>query len=898
MFLYQKLDTIREIGTMAGVPRYIPESLNQSFELRPYQINAFENFITYYEGKLRQRPTQVLFHMATGSGKTLIMAGLMLYLYKQGYRNFLFFVNLSNIVEKTKDNFNNHTSAKYLFADEIVIDGEHIRIQEVSNFQYSNPDCINICFNTTQGLHSDMWFIKENSMSFDDFDNHKVVLISDEAHHLNVDTRKKMSSEEEESYHSWEETVNYIFRKNPDNILLEFTATCDLENPNIRAAYEDKIVFDYALNRFYQDKYSKDIITLRSDMPIMQRALQALILSQYRLKVFQDQRLSIKPVILFKAAKIAESKQFMEDFLQMIQKLSVSQIQAIADETTSPIMQRAFRYFADRHISYETLAQELREDFSETHCVSVNDDKDATQKQILLNSLEDINNPYRAIFEVKKLDEGWDVLNLFDIVRLYETRQSGGKKISPATISEAQLIGRGARYCPFQLDDEQPKFQRKYDEDIENELRVCEQLYYHCQNDHRYVTELHNALREIGLDPDKVVKREYVLKDTFKEDDLYNYGLIFINDREVISRENVYGLQPTVHDNIYSYQASTGITGSDYIMNEPSGSEDARIDLVTAHMTVKEIAEINYAIVNKALMKFPIFKFNTLKSYFPHIRSTREFITRDEYLGGIRIDIRSRDAKPTPITMYNAVFSVLEKVSVSLSGIEETYRGTKEFKAKKIRDIFRNKTVNYTVLPDGGAGISQNDLSVRREWKIDLSKEDWFAYTDNFGTSEEKAFVAYFRDYVNELKKQFSKIYLIRNEREFHLYSFDDGERFEPDYVLFLQSPKTDGFEQLQIFIEPKGSQLLDKDAWKERFLLQMNENAVPAKVFADDNNYKIWGFHFYNQDNRMREFDADFELLTRKTPLEYNVRQYAEALGMVADGMPDISNTKPKNKT
>ena len=58
------------------------------------------------------------------------------------------------------------------------------------------------------------------------------------------------------------------------------------------------------------------------------------------------------------------------------------------------------------------LAQELREDFSEEHCVSVNDDKEADMKQILLNSLEDASNPYRAIFEVKKLDEGWDVLNL------------------------------------------------------------------------------------------------------------------------------------------------------------------------------------------------------------------------------------------------------------------------------------------------------------------------------------------------------------------------------------------------------------------------------------------------------------------------------------------------------
>ena len=52
-------------------------------------------------------PLHLLFNMATGSGKTLIMAGLILYLYEKGYRNFLFFVNSTNIIEKTKDNFLN-----------------------------------------------------------------------------------------------------------------------------------------------------------------------------------------------------------------------------------------------------------------------------------------------------------------------------------------------------------------------------------------------------------------------------------------------------------------------------------------------------------------------------------------------------------------------------------------------------------------------------------------------------------------------------------------------------------------------------------------------------------------------------------------------------------------------
>lgn len=864
-FLYEKIDALREYGSSAVLPSYISENLNPNFELRPYQKQAFENFITHFESNNRPKPTQVLFHMATGSGKTLIMAGLMLYLYKQGYRNFLFFVNLSNIVEKTRENFCNPASSKYLFADEIVLDGERIRINKVDNFQYADQDAINICFATTQGLHMDMWITKENGMSFDDFDEQKVVLISDEAHHLNVDTRKKMSADEESSYHSWEQTVKNIFNRNADNVLLEFTATCDLANPAIRAAYENKIIFDYALAKFYNDGYSKDILTLRSDLTTMERALQALVLSQYRLKVFQDHRLAIKPIVLFKAAKISDSKDRMAEFIEMVKKLTGVQLRNLSTVVNNDVMHRAFAYFANNAISFDTLAAELRDDFSEAHCVSVNDDKDATQKQILLNSLEDADNPYRAIFEVKKLDEGWDVLNLFDIVRLYETRQSSGKKIAPATISEAQLIGRGARYCPFQLDDEQPKFQRKYDADVTSEMRVCETLYYHCQNDHRYVTELHNALREIGLDTDKIVQHEYILKDSFKDTDIYKQGLIFLNDREVKDRKDVRGLTPTVRDNIYHFRAETGASGIDAIMKETAQSVDIAVDLKTAHLTIGEIAAINYAVVNKALIKYPIFKFNTLRSYFPNVSSTRQFITDNEYLGAVRIDIQSKDEHPTMETLYAAVFYVLGKIASSISGIEETYRGTKTFRARKIRDVFRNKTVNYTDPHDGGIGISQNDPSVKSEWKIDLSTEDWFVYTDNYGTSEEKAFVAYFRGYVADLRKLYNRIYLVRNEREFHIYSFEDGERFEPDYLLFLQRDKTDGFEQLQIFIEPKGTQLLEKDAWKEKFLLQLRGEAIPVTVFADDNNYKIWGLHFFNQEKRMKEFDEDFQALIRQ---------------------------------
>ena len=153
-------------------------------------------------------------------------------------------------------------------------------------------------------------------------------------------------------------------------------------------------------------------------------------------------------------------------------------------------------------------------------------------------------------------------------------------------------------------------------------------------------------------------------------------------------------------------------------------------------------------------------------------------------------------------------------------------------------------------------------MSVPSAWKIDLSKEDWFAFEDNFGTSEEKAFVAYFKGFVPVLKQKYDKVFLVRNERQLHIYSFDGGERFEPDYLLFLHKNNSDGYEQLQVFIEPKGTHLVENDKWKEDFLLDIENKAIATKIFVDDNKYRIWGFHFFNTDVRMNEFAEDMNSL------------------------------------
>lgn len=861
MFLFEQMDAIRRFSPIAckELPDDISANLNPMFELRPYQKDAFQNFITFYESGTRPNPTQVLFHMATGSGKTLIMAGLMLYLYKHGYRNFLFFVNLDNIVQKTKDNFLNAASPKYLFAEDIIIGGERTRINEVSSFQGANPDAINICFTTTQGLHSDLWFPKENAPSFDDFCGMKTVLIADEAHHLNVDTRRgALAAGENSLRQSWETTVRRIFEANRDNLLLEFTATCDLQNPLILNEYEDKIIFDYPLRKFREEKYSKQVRAIRADIGYADRMLTALLFSQYRLKVFQDHRLHIKPVVLFKAKTIAESKSFEQSFYELMRTLTGAVLERIVNASPLAEVARMAAYYASKDIGFEELARELREEFSPDRCISVNDDKEAGERQLILNSLESHDNPYRAVFEVKKLDEGWDVLNLFDIVRLYETRDASRGKPGANTIAEAQLIGRGARYCPFALDGDDEKYKRKYDGDVDNPLRICEELYYHCQYDSRYIDELNRALIATGIMPESQTEVHYLLKDAFKESDLYKTGIVFLNRRRVRDRRDVVELLPSVRDREYTVTVHSGRAAMDTMML--GTHTDTTVKTYRHRMTIGEAAKYNYSIVHKALRRIDIYKFSVLRRYFPNLKSIREFITDNSYLGGIKICIESRDETPAPETLFDACLEVLTKIGGEISAIKETYEGTTDFECRSFSEVFRNKTLHITDPHGEGEGISQNAPTIRPEWRIDLSKAEWFAFNDNFGTTEEKAFVAYFASRVEDLKKEYEMVYLVRNERQLVLYSFDGGERFEPDYLIFLRRPNAAETEQYQIFVEPKGSHLLAQDKWKEEFLLQIESRGIPTKTFADDVKYHVWGFPFYNQESRMPEFSKAFD--------------------------------------
>ena len=666
-FLYQKVDVLKEEAISIDIPEIITKGLSKKIILREYQIETFKSFLVYYENNKLKKNKQVhtLFHMATGSGKTVIMAGLILYLYTKGYRKFLFFVNQTNILEKTIENFTNPLSSKYLFNDVIEYLGNKINIKKVDNFSDNKTEDIEILFTTIQKLHIDLFEAKENSLTYDDFENNRIVFISDESHHVNSLT-KKTTKNEEESNRKWEYSVMNALIQNKNNIMLEFTATCDLKDANVNNKYKDKIVFNYSLVSFRESKYTKDFQNFATDTDLWTRTVIALVLSEYRKFLFADLKLNIKPIILLKSRKITESKSFYNNFFKKIKNLTsyeLSNLESIGID----ILSKAIHYFKQKDENLEILLHSIKNGFSQDTALIINGTSDDNkEKQILVNSLEDISNPIRIVFAVDMLNEGWDVLNLFDIVRLYDTKQSSGKsgKIDSYTIKEAQLIGRGARYCPFVIEDEELKFKRKYDNDVSNKNRILETMYFHSKNDSKYISELKQALIKTGLQSETPAIPEQKIKNKSKENDFYKKSLAFSNKKLLKDRKNIDTIESNMRNKIYHYKVLTGNGNLIDLFHNDSANTSIKTNIKTI-----KFKEISLNILLGGIECFEELRFDNLKIKYPVLTSTKEFLTSDKFLGNSKLEITYSKNELTGKDLFLAVKYVLTKVATHVRSL-------------------------------------------------------------------------------------------------------------------------------------------------------------------------------------------------------------------------------------
>ncbi|HFC3440579.1 TPA: DEAD/DEAH box helicase family protein [Neisseria gonorrhoeae] len=182
-----------------ALPEFVSNNLKYPFF--EWQKSALENFVIFDRTSklkdfpdIKNRPTHLLFNMATGAGKTMMMAALILYYFEKGYRHFLFFVNKNNIVYKTENNFIDPTHAKFLFKEKIMQGDQVIPIRKVETFS-PHSDGIEIKFTSIQKLYNDIHTERENQTTLADLHELNLVILGDEAHHLNAQTKGKKQGE-------------------------------------------------------------------------------------------------------------------------------------------------------------------------------------------------------------------------------------------------------------------------------------------------------------------------------------------------------------------------------------------------------------------------------------------------------------------------------------------------------------------------------------------------------------------------------------------------------------------------------------------------------------------------------------------------------------------------------
>ncbi|GAA9641610.1 DEAD/DEAH box helicase family protein [Helicobacter pylori] len=773
-----------------------------------------------------------MFEMATGSGKTLVMAGLILECYKQGYQNFIFFVNSASILEKTRLNFTDSVSSKYLFSENININDENTEIKSINNLNESHNGAINIYFSTIQGLFSLFTKAKENAITLEDLKDQKLVFLADEAHHLNTETKKKLNDSEASEKRNWESVVKLALEQNKDNLLLEFSATIPKEK-SVKDKYENLKVATYTLKEFSEDKFCKNIYSLSYENKELEtRFLGACVSSLYKELLAQHHNIeNFKPCILFKSERIEDSKANQERFNAFLENLSPLDLENFFHYSRNAFFKAAKNFFDEQKYTPNLVAF-LQTKFKKSTQINTNNEKELEKGMLLLNSLEERDNPKRVIFSVDKLNEGWDVLNLFDIVRLKN------KASQKDTTKDAQLIGRGARYYPFSYNDFKPSriefYQCKFD--LSNPLSALERLDYHAIYDSEFIAKLKDELRELGLGlgliekekttipltPTKRFKCYYASNTKDKNKNLFNKDY---TDPVKVKLQSLHvPLAFGVHEKKVDFKEENKGDTTYYIPH-----------------TLDKIP-INYFL--KAL-NLKNLDFRTLKKAFKkHAFNNKvEFIER--YVSSLKTNFhKSQKFDNNEILLKLAVYIIenlkdtllKEQDKPSVSALE-----LKEFET-------HNKSLSASEL--------EKDIPVY-EWLLfkDMRKLD---------SDLERDFLDFINDHKEILDKKFKEWCVLRNDHFTELKVFCNIENspyyaqgFEPDFILFAQTHE-DEFLGFTCYMEAKGEHLEPSNAWKEEFL-KMLENAA---LESHNKKLDLKGLPFFTLHNKEAngEFTTAFE--------------------------------------
>lgn len=828
------------------IPSHIRDNLSK--DLRIYQEKALQFYLANFESF---KARHLMFNMATGSGKTLIMASLILDCYKRGYRDFIFFVDQTTIIEKTKANFADPNSSKYLFKDPIIIDSSYVEINPIRHLDESKEGCINLYFTTIQGLFSLLKYERENALSLEDFKERKLVFLADEAHHLNSDT-KKLGREEKELKEGWEAIIKKAFESHCENLLFEFTATIP-NDAEVREKYQSKIIYEYDLAKFCKDGYSKRIFVMKYESQKLQdRFLGGILLSLFRELLAQKYEIMLKPVVMFKSERKYLSHENRKLFIEFLENLDSSILESFyqgLDLKESELFAKSLKFFKKElgEAYLEHIANYLKNNFKQTYILNANDEKELEKNQILLNSLEDPSNEIRVIFSVDKLNEGWDVLNLFDIVRL-RNKASGA-----VTTREAQLIGRGARYYPFtskKLEfDPELVYKRKFDNDLENELSMLERLSYHTLNEVEFIKNLNKSMMDQGLLFEDIKKR-FELTPNQKLENIIKENKIYYAKNRRIKKQDLKHFEIT-REEMEQKIKSLNIP----LIAKGIKENEERFEEMKEEYDFQKLARLGDHIPSKFFLK----AMNALGLSFEELNGNFDFGSKnefvDEYLKNIYVCFSKKQIFNQENNLEIARF-VLENFKAIKQSIKREYEVTP----------FETHRLNLG-----------NRALFRSEDKVTCINYDWLYYHSlSLDSDLEKEFLHFIEGNKEAMNKIFSQWFVVRNDgfEEFKLFDNRKGQPtygygFEPDFIFFgKKNNESDNFLSIECFFEAKGGHLAGDatnkgvDAWKEEFLEALKNKQIKVE---NDEQLTLYSLPFFISKVGDTKFNDAFDEFLEK---------------------------------
>lgn len=337
-------------------------------------------------------------------------------------------------------------------------------------------------------------------------------------------------------------------------------------------------------------------------------------------------------------------------------------------------------------------------------------------------------------------------------MRLYSGRDTDfkSKKAGSSTTREVQLIGRGVRYFPFEYKDKS-KNSRKFDNDLQNALRILEEFYFYSDDDVKYISELSAELKRTGIIAETRAQKVFRVKDEVKKELEKLY--LFVN-KKIENPDRRLKTLPEDFKNLPAFEYKFKTCSYSEIKDVNFNGEDGKsfvgqnADSKVYLHKFSDFSEDYSHIYKKALHILNLtpssyFNFENLRKRFS-VKSTDDFF---DFIKDVKIEISS-DTKIEEIS-HKELLKMFEDFfvycQIQLESYDRPFKGT-EFSLAQFASC------------------------------------EWYALDNFWGTGEERSLVEFIKSSLGNLKEKYEKICLLRNEEVYKIFSFDDGQGFATDF--------------------------------------------------------------------------------------------------------------------